>query len=179
MKKLTRKSLDELVKLMPEISESAQRNFIGGGDGTWNNPYTYDEFRDLVRTRVFEGGYVDMSGIPVYHSAGQYFSGSDFNDLKDGYIENAHGGISGVDNVIGAFLGEVVSTITGIFTMKDKVLSLANYHTEFKPLRIFFENNKDEELYYVEVTYLSNLGKKVVIRTYYDKSNNVIATSNR
>ena len=34
MKKLTRKSLNELAKTMPVIEESLQMSYVGGGNGT-------------------------------------------------------------------------------------------------------------------------------------------------
>ena len=34
MKKLTRKSLDELAKTLPVIEEASQMHYVGGGDGT-------------------------------------------------------------------------------------------------------------------------------------------------
>lgn len=37
MRKLTRKSLDELAKTLPIIEESFQMGYIGGGDGTMMN----------------------------------------------------------------------------------------------------------------------------------------------
>ena len=40
MKKLTRKSLNELAKTMPVIEESLQMSYVGGGNGTSANPYT-------------------------------------------------------------------------------------------------------------------------------------------
>lgn len=44
MKKLTRRSLDELAIAMPVINEFQQKTFIGGGDGSQGNPYTVAEF---------------------------------------------------------------------------------------------------------------------------------------
>ena len=43
MKKLTRKSLNELAKTMPVIEESLQMSYVGGGNGTSANPYTQAE----------------------------------------------------------------------------------------------------------------------------------------
>ncbi len=49
MRKLTRKSLDELAKTLPVIEESFQMSYVGGGDGTSANPYTVAEFDRILR----------------------------------------------------------------------------------------------------------------------------------
>ena len=38
MIKLTRKSLDELAKTLPVIEEASQIHYVGGGDGSPDNP---------------------------------------------------------------------------------------------------------------------------------------------
>lgn len=66
MRKLTRKSLDELAEVMPIISDFVQCTFIGGGDGTLNNPYTYMEHQNMIMSQSFEGGYVEIEGLTSY-----------------------------------------------------------------------------------------------------------------
>lgn len=62
MKKLTKKSLNELAKVMPQMSENMQSGFIGGGNGSRTDPYTYDEYYNLLSSGYFPGGYVDLGG---------------------------------------------------------------------------------------------------------------------
>lgn len=49
MRKLTRKSLDELAKMLPVIEELFQMSYVGGGDGISANPYTVAEFDRILR----------------------------------------------------------------------------------------------------------------------------------
>lgn len=49
MRKLTRKSLDELAKMLPVIEESFQMSYVGGGDGTSANLYTVAKFDRILR----------------------------------------------------------------------------------------------------------------------------------
>lgn len=48
MKKLTRKSLDEMAATMPSIDETGQSSFVGGGTGTKEDPYTFEEYNSLL-----------------------------------------------------------------------------------------------------------------------------------
>ena len=52
-RKLTRESLAELAKRMPVLSEEVQSTFIGGGDGTFSNPYTFEEYSKVIASVVF------------------------------------------------------------------------------------------------------------------------------
>lgn len=62
MKKLTRNSLDELAQRMPVLNEELQRSFIGGGNGTKDNPYTETEFNSIIGSGSWYGGYVESWG---------------------------------------------------------------------------------------------------------------------
>ena len=76
MKKLTKKSLDELEKVMPVICESKQREFVGGGSGTNCDPYTYEEFESSCGSLC--AGYVSCCGLRgflLHHSEYSYGSG--------------------------------------------------------------------------------------------------------
>ncbi len=67
MKKLTKKSLDELSKVMPTLSEEVQCSLIGGGTGTRLDPYTVDEFRSISTSGYRFAGYVqDYDGKVRY-----------------------------------------------------------------------------------------------------------------
>ena len=93
MKKLTRKSLDELALRMPVLSEEVQSTFIGGGDGSENNPFTLSAYKDLSRQFRFNSGWVDWDSCSDpelmtkdYYS---YMGISRFEDM------NWSGGMSG------------------------------------------------------------------------------------
>lgn len=73
MKKLTRKSLDELAKTMPVIEESLQMSYVGGGNGTSANPYTQAEFDNMLSNDNWNGGYVEGMG---YVATNTYIYGS-------------------------------------------------------------------------------------------------------
>ncbi|BAR49077.1 hypothetical protein TFKS16_1509 [Tannerella forsythia KS16] len=62
MKKLTRKSLDELAKTLPVIEEASQMHYVGGGDGTSANPYTQYEYNTMLNSNSWNGGYVEGIG---------------------------------------------------------------------------------------------------------------------
>lgn len=62
MRKLTRKSLEELAKTLPKIEKSFQMSYIGGGDGTSTSPYTAAEFDNMLSEGSWNGGYVDGMG---------------------------------------------------------------------------------------------------------------------
>ena len=67
MKKLTRKSLSELAKTLPVIEKDVQASYIGGGDGSRNNPYTMAEIETLIENGTFKGGYIkDSAGSVDY-----------------------------------------------------------------------------------------------------------------
>ena len=69
MKKLSRKNLDELAKMMPVLSETEQRMFVGGS----GNGYVYsnEEFQILYLSGNWKGGevedlgYISANGIPT------------------------------------------------------------------------------------------------------------------
>ena len=56
--KLTVLSLEQLAKEMPILSEQEQCSYWGGGTGTWEDPYSYEEYQKLVQSGSWSGGYV-------------------------------------------------------------------------------------------------------------------------
>lgn len=62
MKKLTKQSLDEMAKAMQMINKKEQHSFVGGGNGTRDNPYTEEEYNSFLGTSGFAGGYVIFNG---------------------------------------------------------------------------------------------------------------------
>ena len=75
MRKLHLKSLDDLVGLMPILSEREQSVFIGGGTGSEFNPYTYDEYQSLLNDGVWNGGFVQINNSGI-NSSTEYISSS-------------------------------------------------------------------------------------------------------
>ena len=63
MKKLTKKSLDELAQTLPVIEETKQKTYVGGGDGTRESPYTAHEFEVMLNTDSWQGGVCRRYGI--------------------------------------------------------------------------------------------------------------------
>lgn len=62
MKKLTRKSLDELAKTLPVIEKKDQTVFVGGGNGTSASPYSIAEYDFMCNQGTWRGGYVSGWG---------------------------------------------------------------------------------------------------------------------
>lgn len=58
MKKLTRASLAELARAKTIISFREQQRNVGGGTGTQEDPFTYDEFMSGFLADNWEGGWV-------------------------------------------------------------------------------------------------------------------------
>lgn len=77
MRTLTRKSLDELEKIMPVLSER-QQTFIIAGSGSLD-PIAWDQFQTHLASGSWGGGYVlDPSGCTTYQGPilkGWYYSG--------------------------------------------------------------------------------------------------------
>lgn len=67
MKKLTKKNLDELAKVMPVLSETEQRSYVGGGgtpegSGLYGPPHTLEEYRVMIASGHWSGGVVEGYG---------------------------------------------------------------------------------------------------------------------
>lgn len=67
MKKLSRKNLDELAMVMPVLSETEQRMFVGGNSGGMpSGPdaeiYTWEQYWSMNASGTWTGGYVEGYG---------------------------------------------------------------------------------------------------------------------
>jgi hypothetical protein len=69
MKKLTKQNLEELAQQMVVIDTATQAKFIGGGDGTWGNPWTAEEYYNSDINAII-GGWVVIDGITDYMCPG-------------------------------------------------------------------------------------------------------------
>lgn len=75
MRKLTKASLSELAESKEIISFSEQRNYVGGGNGSEQDPFTAIEFRELVDQGNWTGGWVtgvSNMGYQVVNTGGTY-----------------------------------------------------------------------------------------------------------
>ncbi|MFA6702058.1 MAG: hypothetical protein WCR12_07885 [Dysgonamonadaceae bacterium] len=59
---------------MPKLSEIQQKTFVGGGDGSFLSPYTWDEYTNVLSNGTWFGGYVE--GYGYIDSGTSYGSGS-------------------------------------------------------------------------------------------------------
>lgn len=64
MRKLTKKSLDELAMIMPAILDGEQRSIIGGTGvyGDKDCPYTQAQYEEMAASGTWTGGYVEGWG---------------------------------------------------------------------------------------------------------------------
>ena len=92
MRKVTRKSLDELAKVMPVLSEMEQRSFIGGTEyppsGSHTQPYTWEEYDRMVASGNWNGGYIVGVGYmsPDVVITGDQRTTSSFSGTALGYM---------------------------------------------------------------------------------------------
>lgn len=130
MKKLTRKTLDDLAKEMSVINKSGQRSFIGRGDGTQNNPYTESEFNNMVSSGIWDGGYVEGWGYtyPNLSCIGSFSGGADVaeSELRSLLVPD---GFSIVSSIMQEFLppgaGAIVSGQDG--ARGNQINDILNY----------------------------------------------------
>lgn len=84
-RKITRQSLEELRKLVPTLSYSEQTLYVGGGTGTPQDPYTFEEYQNLVSSGTWLGGFVAGSTETYTRDKSGNFVKSEVNDAI--YIE--------------------------------------------------------------------------------------------
>lgn len=100
-RKITRATLDELVKEMPPLTEQEQRGCVGGGSGTINDPYSESELDYMLKSYSWSGGYVFFNGTTTYVADDAVIYGEggrsgleDFYSLINSYVGGAADGIS-------------------------------------------------------------------------------------
>lgn len=100
MKKLTRKVLNDFAKEAHIINENEQRSFIGGGDGTANNPYTKSEFDYMISNGIWQGGYVEGWGYtyPDLSCTSSFSGGTEMSEseLRNMLVGDGLGMISAI-----------------------------------------------------------------------------------
>lgn len=126
MKKLTKKSLDELAQTLPVIEEAKQKTYVGGGDGTRDSPYTAHEFEVMLNNDSWQGGFVEGMG---YVANDKYVYGAykspftveqNFYTYSD-YLESLSSGT--IKNI----LKEILSGGAGLLPPLGVIVSVANY----------------------------------------------------
>lgn len=60
-KKLTLDEMEVVIREM-QLTEQEQGCFFGGGDGSKENPFTQEEYHNLLETNNWRGGYVEDLG---------------------------------------------------------------------------------------------------------------------
>ncbi|MDD2283958.1 MAG: hypothetical protein PHQ11_00955 [Paludibacter sp.] len=120
MRKLTRKSLDELAKTLPVIEKNFQTSFIGGGSGTSADPYTAAEFDSMLSNNNWNGGYVEGMGYvanEVYAYGNSTYPGQTsqqyFMNLSDFILSQS---VAELD----IWASTVMSFIPGVSQMTDQ-----------------------------------------------------------
>ena len=95
MRKLTKASLSELAKSKEIISFLEQKSYVGGGTGEAGDPYTQEEFEDIVNTGNWTGGWV--LGLEEKYGELSYTGGT---GITSGYI-GAYNGKTQVPEIQG------------------------------------------------------------------------------
>lgn len=165
MKKLTKKSLDELARVMPVISENEQKSLIGASgniessgfgveSGVSSTHYSWEEYKIMSSNGTWQGGYVDGHG---YIKGGSYVNK---NDINEEIAENWN---------------PITGILEQIFNYNDITQNVIDVNNQLQYNMIKDYLSKNDSIYKVTTTYVSNLGKKIEKDTYYDKNKNVVA----
>jgi hypothetical protein len=162
MRKLTRKSLDELAKVMPVISEEEQRNYVGGTDSSYY--YGTGYYGD---TGYFgDTGYYGGSGYSVGSEYGVtgYYDGIEYYAYLTGAVSGSGVTITGAAN--GA---------TGVYTDQDgKIYNINSDGT-------YYVTGPNGTIYgripEVTVTYVQGGTRYQNTAFYYQAQNNLITNA--
>ena len=80
--KIKKYSLQNLLKTIPVLSENEISNYLGGGDGSANCPYTEEEFEIMCNNGTWTGGYVGDTyrlGMVYCYGSSNYHVYSDYD----------------------------------------------------------------------------------------------------
>ena len=83
MRKLTRMSLEELAMTLPVVENEIQASYVGGGNGTYEDPYTQKEYYSMLAIGSWQGGYVENMGHinGLNQSENPYISQEEYNRM--------------------------------------------------------------------------------------------------
>lgn len=118
-RRITRKSLDELQKALTTLSFQEQTYYVGGGNGSKEDPYTFVEYQDLLSRRSWLGGYV-MGSTTTYNKdeSGNFVKTEIIEAI---YIEK--------DESLLEDAGEIYSGVSGIYTDAESIMSSGFLYT--------------------------------------------------
>lgn len=85
-RKITRQSLDELQRSLTILPLDEQEYYVGGGSGTKEDPYTYEEYLQYWHSGTWTGGYVQFSAV----QSSQDNSGSRNGGTDAFYVERGN-----------------------------------------------------------------------------------------
>ena len=63
-RKLSRFRLSALESEVPSFEADVLRSIVGGGTGTYSNPYSWDQVESMIDAGTWSGGYVMHEGAP-------------------------------------------------------------------------------------------------------------------
>lgn len=114
-RKITRSSLEQLAKELPVLSEQEQRYYIGGGSGTEQDPYDYEEYRRMSVSGTWMGGYVlcsseldapvsegNSGNVTKSHNASVIYFAKGVKALDDATVIGKRAGSGNVDGGTGS-----------------------------------------------------------------------------
>ena len=123
MKKLTKKSLDELAKVMPVVSEKSQQTFLGGTGSLlgslWN---ATADGTNATYTNTGSGSFTDGSGMYNYGSG---------DTLGDNFYYDSGSGSGNFDGLVNDATRVAPGGITNTLRIADGTLKLENGSTVF------------------------------------------------
>ena len=112
MRKLTRKNLEELAMILPVIEQKLLSSYVGGGNGTYEDPYTMTEFNDMADCGRWNGGFVEGLGF-----------------VENEIILTPNGCYVGV----GSYAAEIAKGLVGLSERSDsdKIKEMLDNHTSY------------------------------------------------
>ena len=119
MNRLSNLSLSELEVVMPCFENEVLRDVIGGGTGTYADPFTFAEMDAMVYAGTWEGGFVEglgmLGGTITY--TGTYTGGnSNGGPLANPIIQSIVGGIA---SLVSSTLGKVFTAASVFDNVRD------------------------------------------------------------
>ena len=192
MRIVTRKSLDELAKVMPVLSEMEQRVYVGGTSGATgivpsgggvndgndsgvsaNNYFSYSEYEARLASGTWYGGmvegmgYVEMELTATPNGNSTSMNGQ-FVNAADLLVES---NTDAQGNVLSGILNNLIRTGDGTSNILDEI----NAFWGDKELANYFQQNPNGQLYQVTKKYTSNIGVERNKVEYYDMNGRLVS----
>ena len=125
MTKRKKFSLDELNFILPALNAAEQRNYIGGGSGTYHNPYDYQEWMNLAVHGNWHGGWVFEDNTHM----NKVFIGQNDNitwDAENGFT--LYGPELSEIYVYGSYNGAIYADYSGILSDLNYIYNHDGYY---------------------------------------------------